>query len=278
MAAVNGQRVRLSVKTPPQDGEKHGADEKFRRVPGTDSGGVRATICPLASANIFRKNWLMFPQLASVTLALLALCTTVRAEPAPGHRFEKEIAAFEAADKSLPPPQGAIVFTGASGIRLWHTLAQDFPGLTVLNRGFGGSQMEDSVHFAERIVIPYHPKAVVIQAGGNDINAGKTPGQVLADFEAWVAKVRAALPEVRIVYLGQGPSPARWAQREKQQQANQLVRDSIARGKNMVFVDIWAPCLGADGLPRPELYVADKLHPSAEQYQLRAKLIRPALE
>ena len=90
--------------------------------------------------------------------------------------------------------------------------------------------------------------------------------------------MRAALPEVRLVYLGQGPSPARWAQREKQQQANQLVRDFIAKGKNMAFVDIWDVCLGADGQPRPDFYVADKLHPSAEQYQIRAKLIRPALE
>lgn len=107
---------------------------------------------------------------------------------------------------------------------------------------------------------------------------GKTPEQVLADFQAWVTKVRAALPDVRLVYLGQGPSPARWAQREKQQQAKQLVRDYIAKGKNMAFVDIWAVSLGADGLPRPELYVADKLHPSAESYQIRAKLIRPVLE
>jgi lysophospholipase L1-like esterase len=220
----------------------------------------------------------MFPRTASGFIALLVLLVAVRGEAPPANRFEKEIAAYEAADKTSPPPQGAIVFTGASGIRLWKTLAEDFPGLTVVNRGFGGSQLSDSIYFAERIVIPYHPKAVVIQAGGNDINAGKTPEQVLADFQAWVTKVRAALPDVRLVYLGQGPSPARWAQREKQQQANQLVRDYIAKGKNMFFVDIWAPCLGADGEPRPELYVADKLHPSAEQYQIRAKLIRPLLE
>ena len=235
-------------------------------------------IFSLASARASRKVCGMFPRIASTFVAFVAFLLAARAEPPAEHAFEKEIAAYEAADKTNPPPQGAIVFTGASGIRLWKTLAQDFPGLTVINRGFGGSQLSDSIYFAERMVIPYHPKAVVIQAGGNDINAGKTPEQVLADFQAWVEKVRAALPDVRLVYLGQGPSPARWAQREKQQQANQLVRDDIAKGKNMFFVDIWAACLGADGEPRPDLYVADKLHPSAEQYQIRAKLIRPALE
>ena len=220
----------------------------------------------------------MVPRLAPILCAFIVSFVAARAEPPVVHAFEKEIVAYEAADKSDPPPQGAIVFTGASGIRLWKTLAQDFPGLTVINRGFGGSQLSDSTYFAERIVIPYHPKTVVIQAGGNDINAGKTPEQVLADFQAWVVKVRAALPDVRLVYLGQGPSPARWTQRDKQQRANQLIRDYIAAGNNMAFVDIWAPCIGPDGEPRPELYVADKLHPSAEQYQIRAKLIRPALE
>ena len=220
----------------------------------------------------------MFRRSSFTFLAFLSFLIVARAETPAAHPFEKEIAAYEVADKATPPPQGAIVFTGASGIRFWKTLAADFPGLNVVNRGFGESQLSDSVFFAERIVIPYHPKTVVIQAGGNDINAGKTPNQVLADFQAWVTKVRVALPDVRLVYLGQGPSPARWAQREKQQQANQLVRDYIAKEKNMFFVDIWAPCLGTDGEPRPELYVADKLHPSAEQYQIRAKLIRPTLE
>ncbi len=242
----------------------------------TSNDGRR--IFRLATALRPREARGMFPRIGFILFAIIASVIAARAEPTADNPFEKEIAAYEAADNTTPPPQGAIVFTGASGIRLWHTLAQDFPGLTVINRGFGGSQLSDSVLFAERIVVPYHPKAVVIQAGGNDINAGKSPEQVLADFQAWVTKVRAALPDVRLVYLGQGPSPARWTQREKQQKANQLVRDYIATGKNMAFVDIWAPCLGADGEPRPELYVADKLHPSAEQYQIRAKLIRPALE
>ncbi len=220
----------------------------------------------------------MFTRIAHTFITLLVLLSTTRAETPLVHAFEKEIAAYEATDKATPPPQGAILFTGASGIRLWKTLAEDFPGLTVLNRGFGGSQLADSVYFADRIAIPYHPKTIVIQAGGNDINAGKSPQQVLADFTAWAAKIRTALPDVRIVYLGQGPSPLRWAQRDKQQQANTLVRDFIAKEKNMAFVDIWAPCLGADGEPRPELYIADKLHPSPQQYAIRAKLIRPALE
>lgn len=83
----------------------------------------------------------MRSSLASLCL-LLAFVTVARAETPPvANRFEKEILACEAADKQSPPPMGAILFTGASGIRLRKSLAQDFPGLTVLNRGFGGSQL-----------------------------------------------------------------------------------------------------------------------------------------
>jgi len=215
---------------------------------------------------------------ASFAVFALLHLTSLRADEAKPNRFEKDIQAYEAADKQTPPPQGAILFTGASGIRLWKTLAQDFPGLTVMNRGFGGSTVSDSVHFADRIIIPYHPKTIVLQAGGNDIHGGKTPGQVLADFKTFFEKVRAKLPEVKIVYFGINPSPSRWAEREKQQQANKLIREFLATQKNTAFVNVWDEILGADGEPRPELFIADRLHPSAEGYKLRAKAIRPFIE
>lgn len=196
----------------------------------------------------------------------------------PSQKWEKAIAAFEAADKTAPPPQGGVEFIGASGIARWKTLAQDFPGQPVFNRGFGGSQIEDSTYFADRIIVPYKPKVIVFQAGGNDINAGKSPEQVAKDFEAFVTKVRAALPDVRLLYLGQGPSTSRWAQRDKQQQLNQLVKDIIARGQNMVFIDMWQPFLGTDGKPNDSLFVEDKLHHNAEGYQIRTRIVKPFLE
>src|SRR5687767_11221929 len=82
------------------------------------------------------------------------------------NRWDKEIAAFEAQDKTNPPPKGAILFIGSSSIRLWKTLAEDFPEHEVINRGFGGSQIADSVYFVDRMVVPYQPKKIVMYAGG----------------------------------------------------------------------------------------------------------------
>ena len=216
--------------------------------------------------------------IASLAVFAFAFLTALQADEAKVNCFEKEIQTYETADKQSPPPQGAILFTGASGIRRWTTLAEDFPGLTVINRGFGGSTVADSVHFAERIVIPYRPKTIVLQAGGNDLNAGKSPEQVLEDLKTFVGKVRAKLPDVKIVYLGMGPSPARWAQREQQQKGNALIREFLATQMNTAFVGLWDELLGADGQPRPEFYVEDRLHSSDAGYKLRAQVIRPFIE
>lgn len=209
---------------------------------------------------------------------LLGFVALSHGQAVAANKYEKDILAFEEADKKNPPPKGGILFTGASGIRRWTTLVQDFPGLPVFNRGFGGSQLSDSIYYVDRISIRYAPKTIVIQAGGNDINAGKTPERVFEDFKTYVTKVRAALPEVRIIFLNLGPSPKRWEQREAQQKANQLVHDYIKAGKDLVYVDLWPGSIGADGLPKPELYVADQLHATAAGYALRTELLRPLLQ
>ena len=192
-------------------------------------------------------------------------------------RFEKEIKAYEASDQKSPPPSGAIVFTGSSSIRRWSTLAEDFPEHKVINRGFGGSQLADVIYYADRIIIPYKPKLIVVGAGGNNINAGKSPQQVLADFQTLVDKVRAKLPGTRIAFIEINPSPARWSQSAQQREANQLVRDYVDKGENLDYIELYDALLGPDGKPREDLYVADRLHPNAEGYKLRTLLIRPHL-
>ena len=191
--------------------------------------------------------------------------------------FEAEINAFEAGDKTNPPPKEAILFIGSSSIRLWKTLAQDFPRHKVINRGFGGSQIIDSVNYAERIVIPYHPKQVLLYAGGNDINAGKSPEQVFGDFKSFVQKVQAALPGMPIAYISSGPNPARWAQVEKVKKLNQLVADYVRENPSLTFINVFPNMLGEDGIPRPEIYAPDRLHMNEKGYELWTGIIRPYL-
>ena len=192
-------------------------------------------------------------------------------------QFEAEIAAFEAADRRRPPEPGGIVFTGSSSIRLWPSLESTF-GVPALNRGFGGSQLPDVVHFAPRIVTPYRPGLVVLYAGDNDIAAGRTPAQVLADYEAFVRLVRASNPAVRIVYVSIKPSPSRWHRVDAMREANALVAGAIARDSLAAFADVFTPMLGADGRPRPELFLADSLHMTPAGYVLWRERLAPFVQ
>jgi lysophospholipase L1-like esterase len=198
----------------------------------------------------------------------------------PFDKWEKEIRAFEEADKLHPPPQGAVLVIGSSGVRLWKTLAEDFPEYKMINRGFGGSHIADSVHFADRIVIPYKPRLIILRAGGNDINAGKSPEQVLADFTAFVEKVRSQLPQTRIAFMTINPSPARWANVDRERRANELIRKYVAEHDNLYldYIDSFTPMLNAEGKPREELFAKDRLHNNADGYKLWVSIVRPHLK
>ena len=193
-------------------------------------------------------------------------------------QWEKAIQAFEASDKTNPPPRDAILMIGSSSIVKWTNAAAQFPDHRLINRGFGGSHLSDSVAFVERIVVPYQPKLVLLYAGDNDIAAGKTPEQVFADFKAFVAIVQAALPQTRIAFISIKPSPSRMKLIQSIKTTNRLIRDFIAESPKLIYVDVFNPMLGADDQPRAELFVADQLHLNNAGYKLWAGIVRPVLE
>ena len=192
-------------------------------------------------------------------------------------KWEPAIAAYEQMDRTNPPPKGGLLFIGSSTIRLWKSLAQDFPEQRVINRGFGGSEIVDSSHFAGRIIFPYAPRMVFLRAGGNDLWGGKSPEQVFADFPEFVQKVHASLPDTEIIFVSLSPSIARWKQADKEETLNALVKEYIGGKPHLKYLETYDMVLGADGQPRAELFVADKLHFNAEGYQLLAERVHTFL-
>ena len=161
---------------------------------------------------------------------------------------------------------------------MWTTLAEDFPDVPVINRGFGGSQIEDSVRYADRIITPYHPRRVVFYAGDNDLAKGKSPEQVLKDFSELVDKVHGALPEAPIAFISIKPSLAREKLMPKMARANRLVEEYAKSHKNVEYIDIVPVMLDADGKPRKDIFRPDGLHMNREGYKLWTAVIGPKIK
>jgi lysophospholipase L1-like esterase len=187
-------------------------------------------------------------------------------------KWEKDVAAIEARLRKDKPAGGGVIFAGSSSVRLWK-LDESFPGQGYVNVGFGGSELRDCTHFAPRLIVPLKPRAVVLYAGDNDLNAGRTPRQVADDFAAFCT----AVPDARILFVAVKPSPKRWAIYANQQEANRLVKAACERNPWLRFVDVVPPMLGPDGRPRPELFAADELHLSPAGYAAWAPRVRAAL-
>jgi lysophospholipase L1-like esterase len=190
-------------------------------------------------------------------------------------QWEKDIVAFEAADRTNPPPKDAFLFVGSSTIVRWATLQEDFPGQRVINRGFGGNQIVDSTHFADRMIFPYRPRMIFLRAGGNDIHAGKSAEQVLQDFKDFVATIHAKLPKTQIVYISLAPSIARWDERGPTKKLNAMVKAYVETDPRLKYIETYDTTLDANGQPRPELFVEDKLHFSPAGYKLLVERVRP---
>jgi lysophospholipase L1-like esterase len=192
-------------------------------------------------------------------------------------RFEPEIRKFEEADKASPPPPGAVVFTGSSSIRRWDTLARDFPEVVVLNRGFGGSEAEHVLRYADRIIVRYRPSRIVFYAGDNDLARGKTPQQIASDVQQLSELVRRELPQARMAIVSIKPSLARWHLVAKTREANGLLRDLARKSTHLTYVDVFTPMIGADGRPIADLFVEDGLHLTPAGYRVWKEALTPFL-
>lgn len=213
--------------------------------------------------------WLLAP--GCVALAATSL-------PTESPRWSAKLARIVAADLKTPPPTGGIVFAGSSSIERWPALAETFPGATVLNRGVGGSWLSDFADHVDQLVLACEPRTVVLYAGENDIAAGFAPTDVLEAFNDFRARLRAAAPRARLIFLAIKPCPRRAKLIPIMQEANALILAECRKDPNCTFVDTFTPLLDAEGNPTPELYATDGVHLSQAGYRVWNDLLLPVLK
>ena len=223
-------------------------------------------------------SYYMRYSLVILFLSWLALSGYAQTTSPPTAQWTTELREFARQDSLKKPPIASILFYGSSSIRMWGTLATDFPNQVVLNRGFGGSRFPDAIQLFDKLVVRYKPRQVVLYEGDNDIAAGATPQEVYASFRAFEKLMRQKLPKSELIFIAIKPSLARWELYPKMQEANNLIRQYIDKHpKRLRFVDVGPPMLGADGKPRPELFLEDGLHMTRAGYEIWTQAVAPVL-
>ena len=193
-------------------------------------------------------------------------------------RFEEAILAFEAEAKATMPPESAIVVTGSSSILRWQSMTADLAPLTVIPRGFGGSAMADVLHFVDRLVIPYKPRAVVIYEGDNDTGVfGVPPLTIASELQQIVSKIHAALPQTRVYVMSVKPSPGRREMWDKAQETNELYKEVVARNDLLTYIDVATPLLRANGEVMDDIFIDDGLHLNEKGTRIWASTVKAVL-
>lgn len=209
-------------------------------------------------------------------LMMVVLLSVLRLAAQP---FANEIADFKKQDAVSPPPSNAILFVGSSSFRMWKDVADYFPSHNIINRGFGGSTLVDVIRYEHDIIFPYRPKQIVIYCGENDIASSDsiTAEIVLQRFRVLFADIRNALPGVPIFFISIKPSPSRWDMKDRIIKANKRIKKFLKKNRYTKFINVWKKMLGADGKPRPDIFIGDNLHMNEKGYAIWKKQIEPFL-
>ncbi len=209
-----------------------------------------------------------------------ALATTPSPAAAPVAKPSKYADAVAKLAAAPAPAPGGILMIGSSIFRKWTTAAQDLAPLPVTNRAFGGSRTADQLQFFDQLVPSSQAALVVWYCGSNDVNSKKKPAEVLQNTQDWIARTRAALPNVRIVLLSVIRAPQKHEDGYLPQvdDINKRLRALAADAPDLTYVDVNPSLETATGEPLPDCYVADKLHMSPEGYQRISSVLLPVLK
>jgi lysophospholipase L1-like esterase len=191
-------------------------------------------------------------------------------------RWAKDIAKFEQRDRERMPAKNQIVFAGSSSMVYWKT-NKHFPEMVIINRGFGGSHLSDSIHYVEKVILKYEPRIVLLYAGDNDLADEVKPEHIRDDFVKLVGIIHQRLPKTKVLYIAIKPSPDRWGLFDVQERTNRLIEEVCQKDKRLKYVDIVTPMLGEDGKPRAEFYRDDGLHLNEKGYELWTSIIKPLI-
>jgi lysophospholipase L1-like esterase len=185
-------------------------------------------------------------------------------------QFESELRAFD----DSPAPPGANVFYGSSSIRLWDNMPGCFPGIPVVNRGFGGSTLAECTALLPRLILPLRPATLILYAADNDLDQGASPEHVVYLFTQFIERIRENFPALPVAFISVKPSPARFWNIANIRHANALIQEEAANSPGVTYLDLFTQMLSPAGGSRPDLFTDDGLHMNSVGYDLWTAQVR----
>ena len=183
-------------------------------------------------------------------------------------------------NEANPAPKGGVVFVGSSSIRLWKTLASDMQPMPVLNRGFGGSRLFDSIYYSDELISKHEPSLVVLFSGTNDISGSKPKSaqQVCSLFRQLVQRLRWQDHKLTICNIAITPTMARKEHIAIVREANRLIRMECEADPLLEFVDPTVDLVDANGRPDLRFFRRDQLHLNKRGYAVWTRHLRPLVQ
>ena len=217
-------------------------------------------------------------RLALITTLLTASISLSAAEYPATDRWEYTMIGFRIEDEVNPKPKDAIVATGSSSMRFWdHRIHDDLKPLTIISRGFGGSNMNDVLTYLDDLVIKHEPRAVMIYEGDNDVWQGVPVADIVNAYTTSISKIHDHDADIRIYLLSVKPSISRAALWETMQEVNASMKQMADRDPRIHYIDVATPMLNPDGSVIESLFVPDGLHMNQAGYDIWRDTVAPYL-
>jgi lysophospholipase L1-like esterase len=225
------------------------------------------------------------PQPAPAAPPASAPTAAARAEPVhpPGESGTAEVRRWVEQDRAEAPPADSVLFIGSSSIRRWESLSRDFAEYDVVQRGWGGSVMQQILAESPWLVRPLAPKAIVLRTGLNDLRSGRTAEQLLTDVRSFVAQAREGRADTQVLVLAIAPTPstldAGGGIEQARREANRLLAAEAAVDPAVHYVDTATPfeLLAASDRAAFDRLSIDGIHLTPTGYAAWVEVLRPAL-
>jgi len=154
-----------------------------------------------------------------------------------------------------------VLLVGSSIFGMWEKAAEQLAPLSVANVAINGSFTTDHFGLIGPLVLPRRPSIIVYYCGSNDISYGATAEQVAHNFVEYSSRLRLALPDVRIIYLGVLKCADKYGKFEIIDTTNAIVKEFCDATAHHYFVDINSQLLHPNGeTAKDELFEDDNLH------------------